>query len=98
MSRGAPSATTQATTATPQPALPPDTPGPHSKRLGLIAVVATFGGLLFGYDTGVVNGAVKPMERDLGLTAFSEGLVVSALVFGAAFGAVVGGRLCDRFG
>ncbi|MFJ8951386.1 sugar porter family MFS transporter [Streptomyces sp. NPDC102381] len=98
MSRGAPSATTEATTATPQPALPPDRPGPHSKRLGLIAVVATFGGLLFGYDTGVVNGAVKPMERDLGLTAFSEGLVVSALVFGAAFGAVVGGRLCDRFG
>lgn len=92
MSRGAPS-----TTATPH-ALPPDRPGPHSKRLGLIAVVATFGGLLFGYDTGVVNGALKPMKEDLGLTAFREGLVVSVLVFGAAFGAVIGGRLCDRFG
>ena len=62
------------------PPLPQNRPGPHSKRLGLIAVVATFGGLLFGYDTGVINGALKPMEKDLGLTAFSEGLVVSILI------------------
>nr|WP_296780611.1 sugar porter family MFS transporter [Rhodococcus sp. (in: high G+C Gram-positive bacteria)] len=78
--------------------LPPNDPGPHSKRLGMIAVVATFGGLLFGYDTGVVNGALKPMKEDLGLTPFTEGFVVSALVIGAAFGALIGGRLSDRFG
>ena len=75
------------------PHLPPLRPGPHSKRLGLIAVIATFGGLLFGYDTGVINGALEPMKDDLGLTSFTEGFVVSALVFGAAFGAVIGGRL-----
>ena len=80
------------------PHLPPLRPGPHSKRLGLIAVVATFGGLLFGYDTGVVNGALKPMKDDLGLSSFTEGFVVSALVVGAAFGAVIGGRLADRYG
>lgn len=78
--------------------LPPDTPGPHSKRLGLIAVVATFGGLLFGYDTGVINGALEPLKRDLGLTSFTEGFVVSILIFGAAFGAVFGGILSDRRG
>src|SRR5215218_9280209 len=78
--------------------LPPDTPGAHSKRLGLIAVVATFGGLLFGYDTGVINGALAPMKEDLGLTAFTEGFVVSILIFGAAVGALVGGRLSDRYG
>ena len=79
-------------------ALPADPPGPHSRRLGLIAVVATFGGLLFGYDTGVINGALAPMKDDLGLTAFTEGFVVSILIFGAAIGALVGGRLSDRYG
>lgn len=80
------------------PVLPPDTAGPHSRRLGLVAVVATFGGLLFGYDTGVINGALEPMKADLGLTAFTEGFVVSILIFGAAVGALVGGRLSDTYG
>lgn len=78
--------------------LPPDTKGPHTSRLGIIALVATFGGLLFGYDTGVVNGALEPLTHDFGLTPRTEGLVVSFLTIGAAFGAVVGGRLSDVFG
>lgn len=75
--------------------LPPDTPGPHRSRLGLIAVIATFGGLLFGYDTGVINGALEPMKADLGMTAQIEGFVVSILIFGAALGAIIGGKLSD---
>ncbi|GGF92783.1 MFS transporter [Rhodococcoides trifolii] len=78
--------------------LPPDTRGPHSHRLGVIAVIATFGGLLFGYDTGVINGALEPLKADLGLTSFTEGFVVSILIFGAAIGALVGGRLSDKYG
>ena len=85
----------QAPTHTP---LPADAPGPHSKRLGLITVVATFGGLLFGYDTGVINGALAPMKVDLGLTASTEGFVVSILIFGAAIGALIGGQLSDKYG
>ncbi|MFF0903893.1 UNVERIFIED_CONTAM: sugar porter family MFS transporter [Kocuria sp. CPCC 205316] len=79
-------------------ALPPLTSGPHRKRLGLISVIACFGGLLFGYDTGVINGALRPMSEELGLTPLTEGVVTSSLVFAAAVGALSCGRLSDAWG
>lgn len=78
--------------------LPPLTPGPHRKRIGLISIVACFGGLLFGYDTGVSNGAERPMQIELGLTDLQLGLVISSLVFAAAVGAFLGGRISDAWG
>ena len=78
--------------------LPPLTKGVHSKRLGTIAVIATFGGLLFGYDTGVINGALDSMEESLGLTPVTEGIMTSSLLIGAAVGAFFIGRVSDAWG
>lgn len=64
-----------------------------------LTVIATLGGLLFGYDTGVISGALLYMKDDLDLSAFGEATVVSSLLFpGAAFGALFGGRVADRIG
>ncbi|HEV7136232.1 MAG TPA: sugar porter family MFS transporter [Steroidobacteraceae bacterium] len=68
------------------------------RRLLLISMTATIGGLLFGYDTGVVNGALLYMGRDLHLTPADEGFITAALLLGAALGALLAGRLADRFG
>ena len=78
--------------------LPPLTPGPHRQRIGLISIVACLGGLLFGYDTGVSNGAEGPMAEELGLSLLQLGVVISSLIFAAAIGALVGGKISDAIG
>ncbi|MCB5908016.1 sugar porter family MFS transporter [Streptomyces pinistramenti] len=63
-----------------------------------IAAIAALGGALFGYDTGVVSGALPFMEVHFGLSSLGEGLITSALLIGAAFGSLAGGRMADSLG
>ncbi|EPF0938664.1 sugar porter family MFS transporter [Klebsiella michiganensis] len=70
----------------------------NDKKIRLITLVSTIGGLCFGYDTGVISGALIFMKNDLGLTPLQEGLVTSFLLFGAVIGSVGGGWLSDRQG
>lgn len=65
----------------------------------LVAAVTALGGLLFGYDTGVVSGALLFLHRDFGpVGSFDKELVVSLLLVGAVVGALGAGRIADRIG
>jgi sugar porter (SP) family MFS transporter len=63
-----------------------------------ISVVAALGGMLFGYDTGVISGALLFIKKVFSLSPFMQGAVVSSLLVGATVGALVAGPLSDRFG
>jgi sugar porter (SP) family MFS transporter len=62
------------------------------------AAFAALGGLLFGYDTGVISGAVLFLKGDFALSTFALEVVVSGVLVGAAFGSFVGGHLADLYG
>lgn len=70
----------------------------HKLSAGFIYFFGALGGLLFGYDTGVISGAILFISKQLTLTKWQEGWVVSAVLVGAILGAAVIGPMSDRFG
>jgi SP family galactose:H+ symporter-like MFS transporter len=64
----------------------------------LAAIFAAVGGLLFGYDTAAISGAVIFIKQQFSLSTFPEELVVGMVLVGAASAALGGGRLSDRLG
>ena len=70
----------------------------HAGRVVRIASVAALGGLLFGYDSAVINGAVSAIEDEFGVGGFKLGFAVASALLGAAAGALTAGRLADKIG
>lgn len=62
------------------------------------SVVAALGGLLFGFDTAVIAGAIEPLTRLYTLTPFMKGFTVSAALWGTVIGAMFGGLPGDIYG
>jgi len=73
----------------------------HLRSASFVYVAALFAaldGLLFGYDTGVIFGALIFIKREFGLTTVTEEVVLSGVLLGATIGAIVGGKTADVFG
>ncbi len=68
------------------------------RNVVLTAAIAGLGGLLFGYDTGVIAGALLFIKGDFDLGSFAQGLVVAAVPIGAVGGAAFAGPAADRYG
>jgi MFS transporter, SP family, galactose:H+ symporter len=66
--------------------------------LYFIAAIAATGGLLFGFDTGVINVALPSLREQFALSPSQESMVVGSVLFGAMFGPIVSGTLSDWLG
>jgi SP family xylose:H+ symportor-like MFS transporter len=83
------------------PGRPAATPVPGAVNLRYlipICLAATLGGLLFGYDTGVISGAIEPLTARFGLSDFMKGWSSGCVLIGCAGGVLMVGPLSDRFG
>lgn len=72
--------------------------GAGGRGRALAVLIPSTGGLLFGYGTGGIAGVLPLIGEQYGLSAWTQGVVVSAALLGAALTAPVSGRLTDRFG
>ncbi len=64
----------------------------------LISCVATIGGFLFGFDSGVINGTVEGLRSAFNADSIGTGFNVASMLLGCAAGAFFAGRLADYFG
>ena len=62
------------------------------------ALIGSIGGLLLGYDLGVMSGALPIISTEFGMTTYQMELVTSLMLIGCVFGACIGGIICDRIG
>jgi SP family arabinose:H+ symporter-like MFS transporter len=68
------------------------------RYLALVCVVASLGGLLFGFDTAVISGTVGMVESQFGLSKLALGWFTSSALVGCIVGALVAGGLGDKYG
>ena len=70
----------------------------NTRFIVLISCVATIGGFLFGFDSGVINGTVDGLKQTFQSGSIGVGFEVASMLLGCAFGAFFAGRLADQWG
>ncbi|WP_097868639.1 sugar porter family MFS transporter [Streptomyces sp. rh34] len=75
-----------------------EVPPEGQRKITRWAAAIALGGFLFGFDTGVVSGALLYVKEDFHLSSFEQGSVVSVLLIGAVIGATSAGRLSESLG
>src|SRR5688572_33468875 len=70
----------------------------NTRLIILVRCVATIGGFLFGFDSGVINGTVDGLQQAFGSSKAGLGFEVASMLLGCAIGAFFAGRLADRWG
>ncbi len=78
--------------------LPVDNEFSSGRSAARVASVAALGGLLFGFDSAVINGAVGALQEEFGIDDATLGFAVASALLGAAVGALTAGRLADAMG
>ena len=63
-----------------------------------VSVVASLGGFLFGFDSGVISGAEKAIQDEFGLSSLWHGLIISGALVGTLIGVFTAGKPSDRYG
>ena len=78
-----------------------ETPSPTQANMSfvvLISLIATIGGFLFGYDSGVINGTVDGLQKAFNSDSMGTGFSVSSMLLGCAVGAFFAGQWADKYG
>jgi len=78
--------------------VPLSTPKHNMAYVMAICAVAALGGLLFGYDSSVISGAIEPISHHYQLSPAETGWAVSNVIIGCVIGCLVAGKLADRYG
>lgn len=61
-------------------------------------IISSVGGIIFGYDTGIIGGAILFIGKEFHISDFMQGIIVSMSLLGAMIGALLAGPLADKYG
>ena len=69
-----------------------------NKTIILVSLIAALAGLLFGFDTGIISGALIFIKKSYHVSTGMQEMIVGAVLIGAIIGSISSGALTDKFG